>query len=183
MENNTTKKKPVRKAKPEAVVEPKTTVKLKTPTRLKQEENLKKGVKTQFKAGEEQVRIARKGGIASQKVQREKRTARELLQIAMSYKPVLTPALKRNLELLGADPNAGEYTAAAITMLSLQNKAMQGDVRATQLWLEISGQDPRVLLEQNRLAMEMENAKHQPGFSALDDAFGRLSPESESEQS
>jgi len=151
-------------------------VKLKSPGILKREENLKNGVRTQFKAGEEQAKIASKGGKKSQRIQKEKRTARQMLEIAMSYKPVLTPELRRNLEMLGADPDKGHYTAGMMAMIALINKAMKGDVRATQLWLEITGQDPRVLIEQKRLAMEQTAAERQPGFAALDEAFDKLGP-------
>lgn len=47
------------------------------------EENLKNGEATQFRAGEEQAKIARLGGIASGKARRERREARELVKIAL----------------------------------------------------------------------------------------------------
>lgn len=46
-----------------------------------QNENLKKGVDTQFRTGEEQVEIARRGGIASGEARRRKRTLREIAEM------------------------------------------------------------------------------------------------------
>ena len=43
------------------------------------DENLKKGVATQFQTGEEQVKIARKGGIKSGEVRREKRLLKDAI--------------------------------------------------------------------------------------------------------
>ena len=41
--------------------------------------NLKNGEATQFRTGEEQVEIARQGGIASGKARREKKTIQKIL--------------------------------------------------------------------------------------------------------
>lgn len=43
------------------------------------EQNLKKGIATQFQAGEEQVKIARKGGIKSGEARREKRLLKDAI--------------------------------------------------------------------------------------------------------
>ena len=51
------------------------------------EENLKKGVKTQFKSGEEAVKNGRKGGIASQKALKEKKLLKTIAQ-AMLDAPI-----------------------------------------------------------------------------------------------
>ena len=42
---------------------------------------MKKGVDTQFRTGEEQVEIARRGGIASGEARRRKRTLREIAEM------------------------------------------------------------------------------------------------------
>lgn len=43
------------------------------------EQNLKKGIATQFQTGEEQVKIARKGGIKSGEARREKRLLKDAI--------------------------------------------------------------------------------------------------------
>lgn len=45
------------------------------------DKNLEKGKSTQFKAGEEQARIAKKGGIASGEARREKKRLSQLLDM------------------------------------------------------------------------------------------------------
>ena len=119
-----------------------------------------------------------KGGKRSQEVRREKRTARQMLEEIMSYKPVLTPPLKDGLIKMGANPEDGSYTAGFLSFVALQQKAMRGDVRALQMWLEITGQDPKVLLEKERLEVEKESLKQGAnGYSALDEAFSKLCPD------
>lgn len=93
----------------------------------------------------------------------------------MSYKPVLTPVLRDGLIKMGADPEDGSYTAGFLTFVALQQKAMRGDARAIQMWMEITNQDPKVLLERERLEAEKEALKQGiSGYSALDDAFSML---------
>ena len=148
----------------------------KAASRAKSNANLKNGVKTQFKSGDPAAKIAgSKGGTKAWKNEREKRTARQMLEEIMSYKPVLTPILKDGLIKMGADPEEGTYTAGFLGFVALQQKAMKGDTKALQMWLEITGQDPKVILEQQRLEAEKEALKQGVrGYSALDDAFAML---------
>lgn len=48
---------------------------------MEQSENLKNGVATQFRTGEEQAETARAGGIASGEARRRKRTLKEIAEI------------------------------------------------------------------------------------------------------
>ena len=132
------------------------------------------GEKTQFRAGEEQAKIAKQGGKASGEARRKKGAARKYLKLALALKPTMTPTLRRNLESMGADPDVQEFTTENLIMLALTQKAMKGDTRAIQLYLEMMEEDPKLLVEKGRLAMEMENARHVPGFSSLDEAVDAM---------
>ena len=119
-------------------------------------ENLKKGVATQFRAGEEQAKIAREAGKASGAARRKKNAARKYLAMAMALKPKMTPALRDNLIKMGADPDNQEFTAEALGMVALTQKVMKGDTRAIELYLEMFGEDPHTVLEKERLKIEKE---------------------------
>ena len=142
--------------------------------------NLLKGnPRTEFKKSSRKAAEAgRKGGIRSGESKRakkahelEKREFAELAKEILSYTPKMTNELRVNLERMGADPNAGNYTTKALAMVAIINKAMRGDVRAYEKVLEIIGEDPRTKIEQDRLALELENSNHVAGFSALDEAI------------
>lgn len=60
------------------------------------DQNLNNRAATQFRAGEEQVRIAKKGGIASGQARRRKKTLSELAKM-IAENPAPTAA-KRNLQ-------------------------------------------------------------------------------------
>ena len=81
------------------------------------------GKETRFRAGDEQAKIASLGGKQSQKVQAEKKTMCEWLEIALA-KTVTN--------------NAGEtLPVKAIGMVSLANKYAKGDVKAVKLVAEL----------------------------------------------
>lgn len=142
-------------------------------SRAKSNANLKQGGSdAQFKAGRQQSEIARKGGLKRQALLREQRTARQMLEEIAGFRPTLTPVLKDGLAKMGADPDKGDYSAAFLQFVSLQQRAMKGDVRAIQMWLEIMGQDPKTLLQQEQLEIEREALKQGiTGYAALDEAF------------
>lgn len=73
--------------------------------------------------------IARKGGIASGKARRLKKTMRELLDIAMS-EVVKSPNT-------GEEKTRDEWAAAALAM-----RAMKGDVTAYRTIVEMRGENP-----------------------------------------
>lgn len=73
--------------------------------------------------------IARKGGIASGKARRLKKTMRELLDIAMS-EVVKNPNT-------GEEKTRDEWAAAALAM-----RAMKGDVTAYRTIVEMRGENP-----------------------------------------
>lgn len=114
---------------------------------------------TQFKSGEEAVKNGSKGGKASVIARRKKGAARKYLAMIMAMKPVITPGMRDNLIKLGADPDTQEFTAEAIAMVSLTQKAMKGDVRAIELYLSMFGEDPKTIIEKERLKTQQEAVK------------------------
>lgn len=114
---------------------------------------------TQFRAGEEQVKLAKKAGQASGVARRKKNAARKYLAMIMALKPKITPALRDNLIKMGADPDVQEFTAEALTMIALTQKAMKGDVRAIELYLSMFGEDPKTIIEKERLKTQQDAIK------------------------
>lgn len=121
------------------------------------DENLKKGVATQFRAGEEQVKVARQGGIASGKARRRKGAARRILsQIAAGRPKKLTDIDKAALIRASLyDPDLPEeeqeFNNEFLVWAGLWLKCCQGDVKAITLWLQIFGEDPATLLEERKI--------------------------------
>ena len=130
-------------------------------------ENLKKGVATQFVAGEEQAKIAQKGARASAVARRKKNAARKWLSVIMAYKPALTPRNRTVIEQVGGNPDEQEYTTEGLIMVALAQKCMKGDTRAIQLYLEMFGEDPKTVIEKERLKVQKEAVqalKNNDGF-------------------
>ena len=100
--------------------------------RTKQNENLKKGKATQFRAGEEQAKLARKAGIASGKARRQKKT---LAEMANAFAALPVPEkTKEQLKALGvSEEDAVHQMALVAAMFSAGEK---GNVRAAALITE-----------------------------------------------
>ena len=100
--------------------------------------NIGKG--TQFQTGEEQAKIARKGGIASGEAKREKKEFRELLAMVDAM-PMKAPAFTEGLRQLGIPEeviaNLDQKLAKAF---ALQRRCLSGDPQAIKLWLEQIGE-------------------------------------------
>lgn len=145
-------------------------------SREKTNANLKRGnPDTQFKAGREQAVIAKEGGLARQKKAREERKYREMLEIVLAAHPVITPRIRDNLIAAGLDPDNGDYTMAFLQVVAQSQKAVIGDGQAFQRILEMRGEDPKTMLQQQALEIEKEALQQgQSGYSALDEAFSKL---------
>lgn len=122
-------------------------------------DNLKNTDATKFKTGPEQAERARKAGQASGVARRKKNAARKYLSMIMALHPVITPGMRDNLIKMGADPDTQEFTAEAIAMVSLTQKAMKGDTRAIELYLSMFGEDPKTIIEKERLKTQQEAVK------------------------
>lgn len=120
------------------------------------DENLKNGVATQFRAGEEQARIAREAGKASGVARRKKGAARQFLKEVLAYKPEMTQALARSLKGMGGDPEDGSFTTEKLMMIAMIQKGMKGDIQAVKLALEMLGEDAKTIMEEKRLKVQKE---------------------------
>ena len=104
--------------------------------------NLEKGKATQFKAGEEQAKIASKGGKASAAKRREKKTMEQSLQILLNL-AVSDSTL--------TDPEDGDtfnkvkgknLTVQDKMLVEVIKKALKGDLKAIEFLRDTSGQKP-----------------------------------------
>ena len=91
------------------------------------EENLKKGKATQFKTGEEQVKIARKGGKASGESRRKRKLLKEHLELLLETK---------------IQTSDGEITKSEAITLKLIEQALKGNVKAYKLIRDTLGEAP-----------------------------------------
>lgn len=91
------------------------------------EELSKIGAKTRFKAGAQQAKIARQGGIASGIAKREKRTMREIAEIILS-KDVIT--------------SDGVVTGKYAILAEVIKKALKGDLQAATFIRDTIGEKP-----------------------------------------
>lgn len=100
--------------------------------------NLEKGKDTQFKTGEQQVEIARRGGIASGEAKRARKTIRAELEALLATHPVNDKG--------EVSPNS--YQTAMIA--ALMKKALKGDTKAFELIRDTIGEKPaeRIALAQ-----------------------------------
>lgn len=114
-------------------------------------DNLKNGVKTQFKTGEDAAEKGRKGGIASGKAKREKKAMKDALEIALNM-PIKKGRIKGLEDIKNFKEIAGENVTVqeAIVAVMLQ-KALKGDIKAAEFVRDSSGQRPddKMKLEMN----------------------------------
>ena len=97
------------------------------------EKNLKNGEAHKFRAGEEQARIAKKGGVASGRARRQKRTLSDLAKmIADNPAP---DAARRKLELIGIE--AEDASNNAVIVASVYSKAVKGNMQAVEKWEQL----------------------------------------------
>ena len=137
------------------------------------EQNLKPFEKG-CRSTEEAARLGQKGGKASGEARRRKGDARRYLKAILAMKPQVTDQLRKNLEKMGADMDKEEFSTERLIMIALTQKAMKGDTKAIQLYLEMMEEDPKLIVEQDRLKMEMKNSEHVPGFASLDEAVDAM---------
>ena len=111
------------------------------------DENLKKGVATQIRSGEEAARIGKKGGIASGKKRRDKRDFKEtisyLLEMPMQTKsgePMISPITGKQMSIREAMVTAALQGAIKGNVKQLQTILDVLGERATTIKNELSGQ-------------------------------------------
>ena len=105
------------------------------------EENLKKGVKTQFKSGEEAARNGRKGGIASGKSKRQKIIYKKVFE---QITPLKLPKDKyiNKLKELYPEVSEEEMNYGVLSAFRILEKALSGDTKAFCIVRDTMGQAP-----------------------------------------
>lgn len=122
---------------------------------LANEENLKKGEPYRFRTGEQQVEIARKGGIASGEARRRKKTMRETAQMVLDMQiPNAAKELKTKLKVMGLSEE--DFTYQAAVMVAIINQAMKGNTKAAAFLRDTVGENPALELKERELELQEE---------------------------
>ena len=126
------------------------------------DENLKKGKATQFKAGEEQAKIARKGAEASARKRRDKRNFRDtiacLLEMPMKTKagePMISPITGKPMSI-----------REMIVTTALQG-AIKGNVKQLNTILDVLGEKATIV--KNELSGQLKIDDHTIDLDKLTD--------------
>ena len=103
------------------------------------EKNLKNGEATQFRTGEEQVEIARQGGIASGKARREKQKTQQILADLVSIKNKDLDMFKKLATKLGLHGDISIHEV--FTMVCLLNSVKSGNLGDSERLSKLLGED------------------------------------------
>lgn len=114
----------------------------------KQDENLRPG---EYKLSQEE---AKKGGIKSGQVRKQKKTVAEYLKKWADGE--VSEKNKKALEALGLSEEATNRTLLVVPLIK---KASSGDTKALQMALELLGEDKKKELEIKKLRREIELLK------------------------
>lgn len=106
------------------------------------EENLKKGKKTQFKSGEQAATYGRKGGIASGKSKREKKTIQKILSDYLESEVKSQKSLKGIASAAGIEGK--QSVKELVTVVCILNTLKKGDVDKLQKLCELLGEDNNI---------------------------------------
>ena len=101
--------------------------------------NLKNGEATQFRTGEQQVEIARQGGIASGKARREKQKTQQILADLVSIKNKDLDMFKKLATKLGLDGDISIHEV--FTLTCLLNSVKSGNLGDLERLSKLLGED------------------------------------------
>lgn len=101
--------------------------------------NLKNGEATQFRAGEEQVEIARQGGIASGKARREKKTIQKILADLLDSEIKDSPQFAKLASKMGVESD--KSVKDIFTMVCLLNSVKSGNLGDLERLSKLLGED------------------------------------------
>lgn len=101
--------------------------------------NLKNGEATQFRTGEEQVEIARQGGIASGKARREKKTIQKILADLLDSEIKDSPQFAKLASKMGVE--SGKSVKDIFTMVCLLNSVKSGNLGDLERLSKLLGED------------------------------------------
>ena len=119
-----------------------------------------------------------KGGIASGEARRRKRTMKQMASFVLELKPNLPNKVLQTVVNMGVDIENEEVNMMLMTVLSVAQKAMKGDLNAAKMLLEISGEavtsydqtdKARLKLDRERLKFEQRMKNDEP--TTPDDGF------------
>lgn len=106
---------------------------------LANEKNLKKGKATQFRTGEEQARIAKKGGKASGRSRREKKTIQNILTAFLNGKIEGNAQLEEIAEKAGVKMSSSKKEL--FTIVSVLNTLSDCDLSDLEKMMKLLGED------------------------------------------
>lgn len=101
--------------------------------------NLKNGEATQFRTGEEQVEIARQGGIASGKARREKKTIQKILADLLDGQIKDNPQFAKLASKMGVESD--KSVKDIFTMVCLLNSVKSGNLGDLERLSKLLGED------------------------------------------
>ena len=101
--------------------------------------NLKNGEATQFRTGEEQVEIARQGGIASGKARREKKTIQKILADLLDSEIKDSPQFAKLASKMGVESD--KSVKDIFTMVCLLNSVKNGNLGDLERLSKLLGED------------------------------------------
>ena len=101
--------------------------------------NLKNGEATQFRTGEEQVEIARQGGIASGKARREKKTIQKMLSDLLDSEIKDSPQFAKLASKMGVESD--KSVKDIFTMVCLLNSVKSGNLGDLERLSKLLGED------------------------------------------
>ena len=127
------------------------------------EQNLKPFTSDQSR--EEAKKNGAKGGVASGIARKRKRALKDTIEMIMRLG--VDDNTKRILEQLGV-PEQDQSVQTAIVVAQAM-KAMRGDTKAADYLGKYASADPRIFLEQERLALERERLAMRADADAPDD--------------
>ena len=103
------------------------------------ENNLKNGEATQFRTGEEQVEIARQGGIASGQARREKKTIQKILADLLDSEIKDSPQFAKLASKMGVESD--KSVKDIFTMVCLLNSVKSGNLGDLERLSKLLGED------------------------------------------
>lgn len=103
------------------------------------EKNLKKGKATQFKSGEEAARIGKKGGKASGKAKREKKTIQNILNAFLDDNIKGNVQLEEIAERFGIEISSSKKEL--FTIVSVLNTLKDCDLNDLEKMMKLLGED------------------------------------------
>ena len=101
--------------------------------------NLKNGEATQFRTGEEQVEIARQGGIASGQARREKKTIQKILADLLDSEIKDSPQFAKLASKMGVESD--KSVKDIFTMVCLLNSVKSGNLGDLERLSKLLGED------------------------------------------